>query len=93
MVVGAGIAGMTAAVLLARAKKSVAVLEMGPRLGFGDTGQTTAHLSTVPDPGYALVRKNFGAEAAKVVATGHLAAFEPSPSWSKTATSPATLSG
>lgn len=76
VVVGAGIAGLTAAVLLARANKSVAVLEMGPRLGFGDTGQTTAHLSTVPDLGYAQVRKNFGAEAAKVVARGHLAAFE-----------------
>lgn len=76
VVVGAGIAGLTAAVLLARANKRVCVLEMGDAIGVGDTGQTTAHLSTVPDCGYADVRKNFGDEASKLVARGHVAAMQ-----------------
>src|SRR3569623_1004830 len=43
-VVGAGIAGMMTAYLLAREGKSVVVLDDGP-IGGGQTERTTAHLS------------------------------------------------
>ena len=44
-VVGAGIAGMTTAYLLAREGESVVVLDDGA-IGGGMTGRTTAHWST-----------------------------------------------
>lgn len=43
-VVGAGIAGMSAAYMLTREGKSVVVLDDGP-IGGGQTARTTAHLS------------------------------------------------
>lgn len=76
VVVGAGIAGLTAAVLLARANRRVCVLEMGDAIGVGDTGQTTAHLSTVPDWSYAEARERFDDGAIKLVAEGHVAAMQ-----------------
>lgn len=47
-VVGAGITGLTAALLLARAGKSVAVLEAA-RVGAGETGRSSGHLTHVVD--------------------------------------------
>src|SRR5438445_3680998 len=47
-IVGAGIAGMTTAYLLARAGKTVVVVDDGP-IGGGMTGRTTAHLVTALD--------------------------------------------
>ena len=47
-IVGAGIAGMTTAYLLAREGKSVIVLDDGPIAG-GQTQRTTAHLSNALD--------------------------------------------
>ena len=51
-IVGAGIAGLTTAYLLAREGMSVAVLDDGPIAG-GETGRTTAHLSNALDDRYA----------------------------------------
>ena len=50
-VVGAGIAGITTAYLLARAGRQVVVLDDGPVAG-GETGRTTAHLSFALDDRY-----------------------------------------
>lgn len=47
-IVGAGVSGVTAAVLLKQRGYTVAVLDRG-RLGGGDTGHTTAHLTAVTD--------------------------------------------
>ena len=47
-VVGGGVSGVTAAVLLKQRGYTVALLERG-RLGSGDTGHTTAHLTAVTD--------------------------------------------
>ena len=53
-IVGAGIAGLTAAYLLNRAGQSVIVLDDGPVAG-GETGRTTAHLSNALDCRYCSI--------------------------------------
>lgn len=47
-VVGAGIAGITTAYLLARKRKTIVVLDSGP-IGGGESGRTTAHRSNAID--------------------------------------------
>ena len=47
-IIGGGITGMTAAYLLKRAGKTVAVIDRD-RLGGVDTGHTTAHVTCVTD--------------------------------------------
>ena len=75
VVVGAGIAGMTSAALLARANRRVVLLDMHDCIGAGDTGQTTAHLSTMVDSGWSTVIRNFGEGQAKLAAEGLHAAM------------------
>ena len=52
-VVGAGIAGVTTAYLLARERKNVVLIDDGP-VGGGMTGRTTAQFVTLVDDGYNL---------------------------------------
>jgi glycine/D-amino acid oxidase-like deaminating enzyme/nitrite reductase/ring-hydroxylating ferredoxin subunit len=66
-IVGAGITGLTAALLLAERGKSVIVLEK-ERVASGETGNTTAHLTVAIDARYHYVRRKYGAEEAKLVA-------------------------
>lgn len=73
-VIGAGIAGLTCAVQLARHGKAVIVLDMGP-VGGGETGRTTAHLANALDDRYTEIERNFGAEGAKLAAESHTAAI------------------
>ena len=58
-IVGAGIAGMTTAYLLARQGKSVAVLDDGPIAG-GQTERTTAHLASAIDSQYCEIERLHG---------------------------------
>src|SRR5436309_11746335 len=74
-VVGAGIAGMSAAYLLARAGQKVVVLDDGP-VGAGQTERTTAHLSNAIDDRYVEVEKVHGEEGARLAAESHTAAIE-----------------
>jgi glycine/D-amino acid oxidase-like deaminating enzyme/nitrite reductase/ring-hydroxylating ferredoxin subunit len=74
-VVGAGIAGLTTAYLLATEGRSVVVVDDGP-LGGGMTGATTAHLVTAIDRGYAEIEKVRGEAAAKLAAQSHAAAID-----------------
>ena len=74
-VVGAGIAGMTTAYLLARAGKSVIVLDDGP-IGGGMTGRTTAHLVTALDDRYFELESLHGEEGARLAAESHVAAID-----------------
>src|ERR1035437_3054582 len=73
-VVGAGIAGMTTAYLLAREGKSVVVLDKG-QIGSGETAYTTAHLSSVIDSGYREIERLHGVKGARLVAQSHTAAI------------------
>jgi glycine/D-amino acid oxidase-like deaminating enzyme/nitrite reductase/ring-hydroxylating ferredoxin subunit len=74
-VVGAGIAGMTTAYLLARAGKSVVVLDDGP-IGGGMTGRTTAHLVTALDDRYFELERLHGEEGARLAAASHRASID-----------------
>jgi glycine/D-amino acid oxidase-like deaminating enzyme len=73
-IVGAGIAGITTAYLLAREGKSVAVLDDGP-IGGGETGRTTAHLTNALDDRYFEVERLHGSDAARLTAESHTAAI------------------
>ncbi|GAB4819568.1 hypothetical protein N2152v2_006614 [Parachlorella kessleri] len=67
VVVGAGIAGLTCAYQLAKAGKSVVVLEARVR-GGGQTGRTTAHIMTWLDDYYYECESMHGLEKTKLVA-------------------------
>ena len=74
-VVGAGIAGLTTAYLLARQGKSVIVLDHGD-IGSGETGRTTAHLSNVIDDRYTEMERLHGERGARLAAESHSAAID-----------------
>lgn len=66
VVIGGGITGLTAAYLLKKAGKRVCLLER-TRLGQGDTGCTTAHLTSVTDLRLAPMARQFGKDTARAV--------------------------
>lgn len=74
-VVGAGIAGITTAYLLAKEGKSVVVLDDGA-VGGGQTQRTTAHLSNALDDHYFEIEWLHGLEGAKLAASSHTAAID-----------------
>src|ERR687886_1225035 len=74
-IVGAGIAGMTTAYLLAREGKRVVVLDDGPVAG-GETCRTTAHLVTALDDRYFELERLFGERGARLAAESHAAAID-----------------
>ena len=74
-VVGAGIAGITTAWLLAQEGKSVVVLEASS-VGGGETSRTTAHLTTSLDTPYHKLETLHGENGARLAAQSHAAAIE-----------------
>jgi glycine/D-amino acid oxidase-like deaminating enzyme/nitrite reductase/ring-hydroxylating ferredoxin subunit len=74
-VVGAGIAGLTTAFLLAREGRRVLVLDKEPT-GAGETGNTTAHLSNAWDDWFHVLEDQHGPEAAALTAESHTAAID-----------------
>lgn len=73
-VIGAGIAGMTTAYLLARAGRAVVVIDDGP-IGGGETSRTTAHLTAALDDRYYNIAKLHGEEGARIAAESHMSAI------------------
>lgn len=67
-VIGAGIAGVTSAYLLAREGKRVVLIDAFD-VGAGETGRTTAHFFP-PDEWYAALESDFGQAGARLVADG-----------------------
>lgn len=74
-IIGAGIAGMTTAYLLAKEGRSVVVLDDGP-IGGGMTGRTTAHLTNAFDDRYVEMEKFHGEDGARLIAESHTAAID-----------------
>lgn len=74
-VVGAGIAGLTTAYLLAREGKRVVCLDDGA-IGSGETGRTSGHLCSAIDDRYYELERQHGLEHAKIVAESHAAAID-----------------
>jgi glycine/D-amino acid oxidase-like deaminating enzyme/nitrite reductase/ring-hydroxylating ferredoxin subunit len=74
-VIGAGIMGLTAATLLKRAGKTVAVIE-AERIVRGATGYTTAKVTSGHGVIYSELTKTFGAEGARVYAESNQGAVE-----------------
>src|SRR5678816_4437837 len=73
-IIGAGIAGLTTAYLLAKEGRSVVVLDDGVS-GGGMTGRTTAHLSNAFDDRYVEIEKLHGEDASRLIAESHTAAI------------------
>src|SRR6266576_6549328 len=74
-VVGAGIAGLTTAYLLASEGRSVLVLDDGPIAG-GETSRTTAHLVNALDDRYFQLERLHGEKGARLAAESHTAAID-----------------
>ena len=74
-IIGAGIAGMTCAYLLARTGRSIVVIDDGPIAG-GETGRTTAHLTAALDDRYYEIEKLHGKDGARIAAASHSAAID-----------------
>jgi glycine/D-amino acid oxidase-like deaminating enzyme/nitrite reductase/ring-hydroxylating ferredoxin subunit len=74
-VIGAGIAGITTAYLLALEGRRVVVLEDGA-IGGGETGRTTAHLANALDDRYHVLERLHGEEGARLAAASHTAAID-----------------
>jgi glycine/D-amino acid oxidase-like deaminating enzyme/nitrite reductase/ring-hydroxylating ferredoxin subunit len=74
VVIGGGITGLTAAYLLKRAGRRVAVLDRS-RLASGDTSSTTAHLTCVTDTRIADLVRVFGEDHARAAWDAGLAAL------------------
>lgn len=74
-IVGGGIAGITAATLLKRAGKTVAVIE-SQQISTGVSGHTTAKVTSLHQLIYADLIKNHGEEKAHIYAQSNQAALE-----------------
>ncbi|MBX3021817.1 MAG: FAD-dependent oxidoreductase [Bdellovibrionales bacterium] len=74
-VVGGGIAGLTVAYMLLRQGQSVIVLDR-ERLGLGETGLTSAHLSNALDDRYYNLERLHGRDGARLAAESHTAAID-----------------
>jgi len=74
-IVGAGIAGLTTAYLLAKEGKQVIVLDDGPTAG-GETCRTTAHLVSALDDRFYHLERLHGREGARLAAESHAAAID-----------------
>lgn len=67
VIIGGGITGLTAALLLQNAGKKCLLVEMHT-IGYGTTGGTTAHINTFADTSYYDAESAFGEEGAQLFA-------------------------
>lgn len=75
-VVGAGVAGLTTAYLLAEAGKRVVVLDAQEHAGGGETAYTTAHLTCVLDDRFHEVERIHGEDNLRLAVASHTAAID-----------------
>jgi len=75
LIIGGGIAGLTTAYKLLKAGKKIVLVEDG-FIGSGESGRTTAHLTSALDDRYYFLESTFGEEAIKLIAESHTAAID-----------------
>ncbi len=75
VIVGAGVAGMTTALMLARHQVDVVVLDDGP-VGGGETERTTAHLASALDDRFVKLEKNHGVGGSHLAWQSHSTAID-----------------
>jgi glycine/D-amino acid oxidase-like deaminating enzyme len=75
LVVGTGVAGLTAALLLARRGRQVSVID-ARQVACGETARTTAHLTELLDVGYRQLESKFGREGAAAAAEASRSAID-----------------
>jgi glycine/D-amino acid oxidase-like deaminating enzyme/nitrite reductase/ring-hydroxylating ferredoxin subunit len=75
-VVGAGIAGLTTAYLLAHAGRKVVVLDHAESPGGGETRYTTGHLASAIDDLFTEIARIRGKDAARLAYESHAAAID-----------------
>lgn len=73
-IVGAGIAGLTTAYMLAKERKSVVIVDAWG-LAAGETSRTTAHLTAVLDERFFNLESLFGKDGTKLAAESHMSAI------------------
>lgn len=74
-IVGGGITGLTAAMLLAESGKKVVVLE-ARTIGSGVSNRSTVHMTEMVDSWYSQIESSFGKEGARLVASSSRAAID-----------------
>ncbi|HEV3486311.1 MAG TPA: FAD-dependent oxidoreductase [Vicinamibacterales bacterium] len=74
-IIGAGITGLTAALLLKERGRSVAVLEK-ETIAAGESGNTTAHLTEAIDARYHYIRRKYSGDEARLVADASRASLQ-----------------
>lgn len=74
-VVGAGFAGLSAAYFLAKAGKSVIVVERG-EVGSGESLRTTAHMASYQDDGLAELERLLGTDGMRLLVEAHASAID-----------------
>jgi glycine/D-amino acid oxidase-like deaminating enzyme len=74
-IVGAGLAGLVAAYLIARERRSVLVLDDGAPEGLEPVFAAT-QLASIPDVPFAVTETRLGAEGARIAAQSHEAAID-----------------
>ncbi|RZJ83828.1 MAG: FAD-dependent oxidoreductase [Chryseobacterium sp.] len=75
LVIGGGIAGLSTAYNLLKKGKKVVVVEDG-FIASGETGRTTAHLTSALDDRYYYIENVLGEKAAQLAAESHTAAID-----------------
>jgi len=74
-IIGGGITGLTAGLLLKKAGKRVVVIEKF-RIGSGESGRTSAHLTYLTDLALSGLSQRFGSDAARLVWQGGAVAID-----------------
>jgi glycine/D-amino acid oxidase-like deaminating enzyme/nitrite reductase/ring-hydroxylating ferredoxin subunit len=75
IIAGGGITGLSLGLRLQKAGRKVLIIEANT-ICFGTTGGSTAHINTLLDTPYDVIKKNFGEKAAVAVATAANDAIE-----------------
>ena len=75
IIIGAGITGLTAGFLLTEAGKKVVIIDQA-KIGNGDTGHTSAHLTSILDRRYYQFETTLGHKKAQAVYLSHQAGLD-----------------